>query len=142
YITEDTFKEVFFTGKAVNWIIPPSGLLSYQYLTNIQGWFEKLDSDLEVLYYSPQLKQNVIFSNQSFSIPGMLIGIDTVRQPLVTNIEDDIVMGSLKSIGQGNSLILIGQDLMQMLGSRLNGSINVITSDGTITPLKISGYFK
>jgi lipoprotein-releasing system permease protein len=142
YITEETFKDVFFTGKAVNWIIPPSGLLSYQYLTNVPGWFEKLDADPEVLYYSPQLKQNVIYSNQGFSIPGTLIGIDTVRQPLVTNIEDDIVMGSLKSIGQGNSLILIGQDLMQMLGSRLNGSINVVTSDGTITPLKIVGYFK
>src|SRR5271157_1345731 len=57
YITEETFKDVFFTGKAVNWIIPPSGLLSYQYLTNVQGWFEKLDADPEVLYYSPQLKQ-------------------------------------------------------------------------------------
>ncbi len=142
YINEDTFKDVFFKGKAVNWIIPPSGLLSYQYLTNVQGWFEKLDNDPEVLYYSPQLKQNVIYSNQGFSIPGSLIGIDTIRQALVTNIENDIVIGSLKSIGQGNSLIMIGQDLMQMLGSRLNGSINVVTSDGTVTPLKIVGYFK
>jgi lipoprotein-releasing system permease protein len=142
FITEETFKDVFFNGSEIKWIIPPSGLRSYTYLTNAQGWFDKLDSDPNVLAYAPQLKRNVIFSNQSYSIPGALLGIDTVRQPLVTNIKNDITDGSLESIGQGNSLILIGEDLMLMLGSRINASINIVTPDGTISPVKIVGVFK
>ena len=142
YINADTFKGVYFDGAAVKWIIPPSGLLSYTYLTGYQGWVDRLDKDPNVLHYSPQLKRDVIFTNHNFSIPGTLIGIDSERQPLVTNIKEDIVTGSLGSIGQGSSLILIGEDLMLMLGSRLNGSINVVTSDGTISPVKIVGVFK
>ena len=142
YVTTDTFKNVFFTDSTIKWIIPPSGLLSYTYLTSYQGWVNKLDSDPNVLHYSPQIIRSVIFNNHHFSIPGTLLGIDTIRQPLVTNIQDDIVSGSLGSIGQGSSLVLIGADLMQMLGSRLNGSINVVTADGTINPVKIVGVFK
>ena len=141
-VNADTFKDVFFKGSAIKWLIPPSGLLSYTYLTSYQGWVNKLDKDPNVLYYSPQLVRNIIFNNHQYSIPGTLMGIDTARQSLVTNIKDDIVTGTLESIGEGNSLILIGEDLMNMLGARLNSTINIVTSDGSTTPVKIVGVFK
>ncbi len=69
-IDEETFKDIFFPGTEVRWISPPSGRVYNSYLSNVQGWFERLKAEKDVVAYSPQLIREVIFSNGKFSYPG------------------------------------------------------------------------
>ncbi len=141
-ITKETFKNVFFPDAAVRWITPPSGRVYNSYLTNIRGWYERLDADPRVVAYSPQLTREVILAHAKFSLPVRLVGINPQTQRRVTNMESDIIQGTLSAIGQGDSLVLIGEDLMMRLGAHHGASINIVTSSGTVFPAKIVGVYR
>ncbi len=111
------------------------------YLSNVQGWFERLKAEKDVVAYSPQLIREVIFSNGKFSYPVRLVGINTATQRRVTNMERDIVEGSLDDVSRGDSLVLIGRDLMKRLGARRHGTVNVINPDGTVFQAKIVSVY-
>ncbi|HSV97251.1 MAG TPA: FtsX-like permease family protein [Spirochaetota bacterium] len=140
-INDETFKDIFFPGAAVRWLRPPSGRVYNSYLSNIQGWFERLKAESDVVAYSPQLIREVIFSNGKFSYPVRLVGVNTATQRKVTNMERDIVEGSLDDISRGDSLILIGRDLMKRLGAHQYGTVNVINPDGTVYQAKIVSVY-
>ncbi|RPI91351.1 MAG: ABC transporter permease [Spirochaetales bacterium] len=125
----------------MRWIRPPSGRVYNSYLSNIQGWFERLKAEPDVVAYSPQLIREVIFSNGKFSYPVRLVGINTATQRKVTNMERDIVEGSLEDISRGDSLILIGRDLMKRLGAHQYGTVNVINPDGSVYQAKIVSVY-
>jgi len=141
-ITKDTFKTVFFPEAAVRWITPPSGRVYNSYLTNVRGWYERLDADPRVVAYAPQLTREVILAHAKFSLPVRLVGINPQTQRLVTNMESDIIQGTLGAIGQGDSLVLIGEDLMMRLGAHHGASISIVTSSGAVFPAKIVGVYR
>jgi lipoprotein-releasing system permease protein len=141
-ITPETFKNIFFPGAAVRWIRPPSGRIYNSYLSNVQGWFDRLKAEPGVVAYSPQLIREVIFANGKFSYPVRLVGINPSTQKKVTNMERDIKEGTLESIAQGDSLILIGEDLMKRLGAYPQGNVNVVNPDGTVYPVKIVSVYR
>lgn len=140
-INEAEFRDVFFKGSEVKWLTPPSGRYNYNQLTNLQGWFEKLSQDKNVVAYAPQINRNVLFNLGKFTLPGRLLGIDPVRQLQVTTLQENIVQGSLQSLTKGVSLVIVGDGLMQKLGARVDGNINVINSYGRSQPVKIVGIF-
>jgi len=140
-INEAEFRDVFFKGSEVKWLTPPSGRYNYNQLTNLQGWFEKLSQDKNVVAYAPQINRNVLFNLGKFTLPGRLLGIDPVRQLQVTTLQENIVQGSLQSLTKGVSLVIVGDGLLQKLGARVDGNINVINSYGRSQPVKIVGIF-
>jgi lipoprotein-releasing system permease protein len=142
YVTEKTFTDIFFTDSSVKWITPPSGRIFNSNLTNVQGWFDRLEHDPDVDSFSPQFIRNVILSKGKFSLPARFIGMDSTKQSIVTNLENDIIEGTLGSVNQGDSLIVIGDELMKKLGAKLNDTVNVVIPDGSVFPLKITGVFR
>jgi lipoprotein-releasing system permease protein len=62
-------------------------------------------------------------------------------QTTVTSIGDDITYGDLNSLNNGISVIFTGERLLEILGIKLNDTINISTSDGTVTPMKVIGTF-
>lgn len=141
-ITEATFRNMFFTGTTIHWVNPPSGRASNSYLSNIHGWFNRLNADPSVVAYSTQIVREVIFSHGKFSLPVRLAGIDPEKQSHVTNLEGDIIAGALKSVGKGDSLILLGEELMNRLGANLNGTIHVTGAGGVMFPVKIVSIYR
>jgi lipoprotein-releasing system permease protein len=141
FITTENVKGIFFKGALVKWVNTPSGRRSYTELTSASAWYRRLRQSSEVEAFAPQLSKDVTVGHGTFTQNVSLVGIDPVKQAMVTNIEDDITSGTLISINGGNALILIGERLMKFLGAKVNDSINVSLADGSVIPMKIIGTF-
>ena len=141
FITAESLKNIFYKGENVHWINTPSGRRSYDSLTSPTEWYKKLKSSPNVISYAPQISKTAIASRGGFTQEVNLTGIDPALQMTVTTIKDDITYGDLNSLNNGTSLIFTGERLLQVLGARLNDTINISTSDGVVTPMKIIGTF-
>jgi lipoprotein-releasing system permease protein len=141
YITAESLKDVFFTGSTVRWLNNPSGKRSSERLSSASSWYRMLGRNSDVVAYSPQIDEQVIVSRGNYTGTVSLVGIDPDKYLSVTNFESDITSGSLSSLSGGSSVIFIGEILMDYMGVKVNDSINVSTSDGRVTPMKIAGTF-
>ena len=141
FITAESLDGVFFKGSGVRWLNRPSGRRSSSRLTGAASWYRMLDSNSDVVAYSPQIDEQVIVSRGNYTGTVSLVGIDPDKFLSVTNCASDITSGSLSSLGGGSSVVFMGEILMEYMGVKLNDSINVSTSDGRVTPMKIVGTF-
>jgi len=141
FITAESLDGVFFKGSGVRWLNRPSGRRSSSRLTGAASWYRMLDSNSDVVAYSPQIDEQVIVSRGNYTGTVSLVGIDPDKFLSVTNFASDITSGSLSSLGGGSSVVFMGEILMEYMGVKLNDSINVSTSDGRVTPMKIVGTF-
>jgi lipoprotein-releasing system permease protein len=67
-------------------------------------------------------------------------GIDPVLEPSVTDIGRSMRQGSLSSLtagGDGPPRILIGTDLARKLGARVGDRVQLLTPDGTLSPMGV-----
>lgn len=142
FITEQNLNGVFYQDSTVRWFAAPSGRRVYDRLANANHWYDTLGSLPSVNAYTSLINKEVIFTHNSFSIPGSLIGIDSSQHVKVTNLSENITLGNLSLVSQGNNLIIVGQDLMKYLGAKPNDMINIVNSYGAIYPVKIVGTFK
>lgn len=141
FITANTIKGIFFKDENLRWLNIPSGRRSHDKLSSAGQWYKILRKSSDVVAFAPQISKDVILSNGSFTQNVGIVGIDPEKQMEVTNIGDDITSGNLRELNNGNSLIFIGERLMKFLGARVNDTIQVSTSKGIITPMKIIGTF-
>lgn len=142
-ISENTFKEIFFPGSIIKWIKPPSGKTDNSRLDNIQWWNEKLDKDSNVIAFSPQLVRQVSFLQGKLIFPAKIIGVRPETQTRITNTDKYIISGDkLKSLGNGDSLAIIGANLQAKMGLMLNDVVQVGIPGKQITPLKIIGIIQ
>lgn len=141
FITEDSLKGIFASGKNIIWQNKPSGRRSNEGLTGVTRWYRKLSADREVIGYSPMLTKEAIASRGGFTQNINLVGIDPARHKKVTTFSDDITSGSLEALNNGLSVIMVGERLLQLLGVKINDTINISTSTGSVIPMKIVGTF-
>ncbi|HMW04907.1 MAG TPA: ABC transporter permease [Leptospiraceae bacterium] len=142
-ITEETFKDVFFPNKTIFWIKAPSGKTDNSRLSNIQWWYDKLNKEPGVVAFSTQLVRQVSFIQGRLIYPAKIIGINPEEQTKITNTDKYIVQGEkLKSLNNGDSLAIIGANLKNKMGVRLNDIIQVGIPGKQITPLKIIGIIQ
>ncbi|MBP7282983.1 MAG: ABC transporter permease [Leptospiraceae bacterium] len=142
-ISEETFKDIFFTGSIVQWIKPPSGKTDNSRLDNIQWWYEKLEKDPNVVAFSPQLVRQITFMQGKLLFPAKIIGVIPEAQIKITNTDKYIVEGeSLKNLGNGDSLAIIGANLQSKMGIRVNDIVQAGIPGKQITPLKIIGVIQ
>jgi lipoprotein-releasing system permease protein len=142
-VTRDTLRGVFYDEdhSVVDWLVPPSGIRSSTQIYNLQGWFERLGGDAQVLAYSPQYTLQVLINSGGVSTPASLIGVEPQRQMRVTNIDQYMLEGSFTDIGFSGNRIVIGKVLAERLGVGLGSSISLSTVAGEPRPFKIAGIF-
>jgi lipoprotein-releasing system permease protein len=141
FITADSLEGIFYDKANLRWINTPSGRRSYTSLTSPNQWFRKLRYSPEVIAYAPRISKDAIASRGGFFQTVSVVGIDPAMQLSVTSIGDDITYGDLNSLNNGISVVFTGERLLDILGIKLNDTINISTSDGTVTPMKIIGTF-
>lgn len=141
FITQDSLSGVFASGKSLVWLNKPSGRRSNDGLTGVSRWYRKLSDDNEVVGFSPMLTKEAIASRGGFTQNVNLVGIDPARHKKVTTFSDDVTSGSLEALNNGLSVIMAGERLLQLLGVRVNDTINISTSSGAVIPMKIVGTF-
>ncbi len=141
FIDEDSVNKIFAGDKNYIWLNKPSGRRSNTGLTQISKWYKKLSQDPEVSGYSPTITQEAIASRGGFKQTVNLVGIDPIKHKKTTTFHEDITYGSLESLNNGLSVILVGERLLLLLGVKVNDTINISTANGNVIPMKIIGTF-
>ncbi|HOP62617.1 MAG TPA: ABC transporter permease [Spirochaetota bacterium] len=141
FISSESLNGIFAGDKKIVWLNKPSGRRSNEGLTGVSKWYRKLSEDPEVVGFSPMFTQEAIASRGGFNQNINLIGIDPARHKQVTTFSEDVTNGSLDALNNGLSVIMVGERLLQLLGVRLNDTINISTSGGNVIPMKIVGTF-
>lgn len=126
----------------VFWSIPPSGRKDSAKIEYPIGWFTKLDQDTEVLAYVPQVNMNVIFNRGVVTKSGRMIGSEPLKQERVSNIDQYMIAGIFKDIGNSGSRIILGKLLLEDLGAQLSETIFISSGKGAPRPFKIVGVFE
>ena len=141
FITAESLEGIFHEKENLRWINTPSGRRSYTSLTSPNQWFRKLRNDPDVLAYAPRISKDALASRGGFFQTVSVVGIEPAMQIAVTSIADDITYGDLNSLNNGVSVVFTGERFLEVLGVKLNETINISTSDGVVTPMKIIGTF-
>ncbi|EMK00301.1 ABC transporter permease [Leptospira sp. WS58.C1] len=141
-LKEESFEGVFFPDSFVRWIKPPSGKTDSTQLTNVKGWFLKLDLDERVEAYAPQLNRQLIFKFGKQTLPAKLFGIDPVRQTKVTTIGNYVEEGNLRDLDRGGDVIFAGAGLIERLGAEAGDIIQVVSTNGKISNVKVEGVIR
>lgn len=144
-------REELLTAKALNsyseaahvfWTIPPSGRKDSAKIEFPIGWFNKLNADPEVLAFVPQVNLNVIFNRAKVTQSGRLIGAEPTKQEKMSNIEQYMIAGKFKDIGNSGNHLVIGKLLLEKLGARLSETILISSGKGPPQPFKVVGIFE
>ncbi|TGK14012.1 ABC transporter permease [Leptospira fletcheri] len=139
-IREQSFYGLFYPETTfLKWVKPPSGKLDNTQLTNVNGWFRKLDRDERVEAYAPQLNRQLIFKFGKQSLPGKLQGVDPIRQMKVTTIGNYVESGNFKDLDRGGDMIFAGSGLLEKLGATLGDTVHIVTDDGRTANVKVGG---
>jgi lipoprotein-releasing system permease protein len=141
FITAESLDGVFYNKENIRWLNTPSGRRSYTSLTSPNQWFKRLKDDPDVLAFAPRISKDAIASRGGFFQTVSVVGIDPAMQMSVTSIADDVTYGDLNSLNNGIGVIFTGERLLEILGVKLNDTINISTSDGIVTPMKVIGTF-
>lgn len=125
----------------VIWSIPPSGQKIDSGIENPIGWYRRLDADPRVIAYSSQLTAKILIARGGVSANSNLVGSIPASQEKVTNIADYMVQGKFSDIGIGGGRIIVGDDLLHKIGSRVGETVLVTVGTGAPAPFKVVGAF-
>ncbi|MEQ8353016.1 MAG: ABC transporter permease [Leptospiraceae bacterium] len=142
YRSPESYDGVFFSDDQVIWVTPPSGMEKSQDLSNVYGWYQRLEADHRVAAFAPQLNLQVMAGNSNYSSASYLFGIDPEKQRSVSNMEDNLLQGTMSDLARGNSLAIIGSKMQENLGVQPNGTIQIVTPEGTKANLRIVGIYE
>ena len=126
----------------VFWVVPPSGRKDSAKIEYPIGWFRKLDQDPEVTAYVPQVNMNVIFNKGLVTQSGRMIGSEPLKQERVSNIEQYMIKGTFRDIGNSGNRIILGRTLLENLGAQISQTILISSGKGAPQSFKIVGFFE
>lgn len=79
-----------------------------------------------VVASAPHINAQAFLRSDERIIPLYLRGIQPAQEAKISNIEDNIILGSLDSLNKGKNNIIIGRELSAMLGLGLGGQLELI----------------
>lgn len=100
----------------------------------LSGW-----PGLEV---TPSLHGQVFLRYGSKDVSVNLIGIEPVSERRVTNLEDDLVSGSLEALSTSANGLILGNGVAEKLGAGPNDLVTAVSPTGAIIKMKIVGIFR
>jgi lipoprotein-releasing system permease protein len=83
---------------------------------------------------TPFVLQQGLFTSQGGGAHGGLVrGVDMTARPVVADLRTQLRSGSLEPLANGDSAILLGQELARLLGVLPGDSVTVISPQGALT---------
>lgn len=140
-IDKEEISRRFYPEQTVEWLVPPAGKREEAHIMYPQGWFDRLSIDPQVIGYSPSLSMSVIISHRDSKYPISLIGIIPSLQEKVMNLQKYITVGSFSDLGGGGGKVILGEAMIEKLGSQVGDHILVSSGLAELRPLKIVGTF-
>lgn len=119
-------------------VIPHIEVINYGgALTDWENTAELLKTNPHVLGVAPYSFGQGLVSSGS-SVRGVVIrGIDPRSEPNVSDISDQMLVGTLTDLKSGEFGIVLGRDLASILRLRIGDKVNVIIPQGRTTPAGI-----
>ncbi|MBI3542492.1 MAG: ABC transporter permease [Deltaproteobacteria bacterium] len=141
-VTLHSLDDAFFPAAShIFWEVPPAGRRDYAYIEYPAGWFERLDRDVRVAAYSPQLVTQMLAARGRISVSTRFIGSEPERQARVSNIEKYMLVGHFRDIGSTGNRVVVGDGLLNKLGTRVSENLLISSGKGQPVPFKIVGSF-
>lgn len=141
-IQKDEVQNILFPGdNHVSWKRTPSGSRASAAIENPQGWFDKLAHHPEVLASTPVYNAPALVVSNKTTYSVNVIGMRPSEQVKVTNIESNMIAGSLLDLEKGTGRIVIGKDLAGLTAKQIGDNILFLSPLGIKTPFKIVGIF-
>ncbi|MGE0735906.1 MAG: ABC transporter permease [Alphaproteobacteria bacterium] len=94
------------------------------------------------LVVAPVLQGQIFLRYGSKDVSANLIGIEPELERRVTNIEKDLVQGSLEQLRTAANGVIIGSGLAKKLGAQLNDTVTAVSPAGVILRVKIVGILR
>lgn len=94
------------------------------------------------LHVAPTLRGQIILRYGNQDVTASLYGIVPEQERLVTNLEKDLVAGSLTALLTTPNGVLLGEGLAYKLGATMGDSLSVISPAGVVMMMKVVGIFR
>lgn len=105
----------------------------------------RIVQDLEALpglRVSPMLEGQAILRYGSSDVSASINGIDPMRERQITNLEGDMISGTLDNLLSHANGIVVGAGLARDLGAAHGDTISAVSPAGIVKNMKIVGVFK
>ncbi|WP_237215983.1 ABC transporter permease [Falsiroseomonas oryziterrae] len=97
---------------------------------------------MEGVAAAPVLSGQALLRYGSRDVSASITGIDPARHPRVSNIEKDMIAGSLADLRTTANGIVIGEGLALKLGVSLGDTISAVSPAGVTLSMKVVGLFR
>lgn len=91
---------------------------------------------------APTLHGQIFLRYGSKDVGANLIGVEPERERLVTNLEHDLIAGSLDALKTSANGLIVGVGLAKKLGVKMRDTVTAVSSTGVILKMKIVGIFR
>lgn len=106
----------------------------------LQDWekvSKRVDSFPDVLGVAPYADGQALLSNDGAVMPAQVIGIDSVAQQNVSDLDSKVVVGSFAELDKTRFGIVLGRSLAMSLGVRMGDKVVVTTPQMSVTPVGV-----
>lgn len=93
------------------------------------------------LKVAPVLTGQVLLRFGSKDVSANISGIEPEQERFVTNLEKDMVEGSLDALRTSPNAIIIGQGVAEKAGIRMNDTISAVSPEGVALKMTVVGIF-
>jgi len=94
------------------------------------------------LHVSPVLEGQIFYRYGATDVSSNLIGIDPKRERHITQIEDDLIAGSLEALLTHSNGVILGTGVADDLNAKMGDTLTAISPAGVIKNVKVVGIFK
>lgn len=109
---------------------------------NSQAIIKTLRHDPRVYGVAPKLIEQVFFNSGSIEIGGIVNGVDVLNEEKLFSLSNYIIKGELKSLVNTNDGIFIGKGIADKMLLEMGDRIQVTSSNGQVSMLKIEGIIQ
>ena len=120
-------------------------------LKNWQSVVDDLKNFKQITGAAPYISEHGLLAFQGYTVPAVVVGIDTLQIENVYPLNNNIVKGNLSELIPGKFNVILGQDLANNLAIHIDDEVALIIPQVNVSPLgvmprikkfKVTGIFK
>jgi lipoprotein-releasing system permease protein len=98
-------------------------------------------AELPGMRAAPTLRGQAFFRYGTREVSATLVGIDPQKERRVTNLERDLVSGSLDALYTAANGVVLGEGLAKKIGAEMGTSLTVTSPAGALLKMEVVGIF-
>lgn len=109
---------------------------------NSKAIIKRLHEDSRVYGVAPKLIEQVFFNSGSIEIGGIINGVDVANEEKLFSLSNYVIKGDLRSLMTVSNSIFIGKGIADKMMLELGDRMQVTSSAGQVSMLKIEGIIQ